>query len=68
MLKINKNSAEIATVPEAPPSTLSKKLIEFVMPTIQTMLMIKSRILLPVGLPNEFVATNTTEIKSPTIF
>jgi ABC-type tungstate transport system substrate-binding protein len=41
----------IATVPAAPPSKLSKKLIELHIPTIQITVIAASRIVIPVGFP-----------------
>jgi hypothetical protein len=45
----------IATAPEAPPSWLSKKLIEFVTPTIQKIVIRKSSDFIPVGEPTVLV-------------
>ena len=50
-----KNSEEIATVPEAPPSTLSKKFIELLKIMIKSMVMPKSITLDPVGDPTVLV-------------
>jgi len=63
-----RNNEEIATVPDAPPSTLSKKLIEFVMPTIQKTVIRISRSVLPLGDPSVFDETRTKAIPKPTVF
>jgi hypothetical protein len=51
MLKKQVPIDEIATVPAAPPSRLSKKLIELQIPTTQITVIIESKIFDPVGFP-----------------
>ena len=64
----NKKSEEMATVPEAPPSTLSKKFIELVIPTIHRVVIATSIIVFPVGLPRVLVAIKITAITRPNRF
>lgn len=61
MLRINE---EIATDPEAPPSMLSKKLMELLSPTIKVIVIMMSRILNPVGAP---IVSDWIRIKATTI-
>ena len=58
---------ETATVPAAPPSKLSKKLIELHIPTTQTIVMIVSKISEPVGFPTFSVVTRIIAVKTPAI-
>ena len=53
--------AEIAVVPAAPPSKLSKKLIELQIPTIQTIVIAISNTVEPVGFPRLFPAISNNE-------
>ena len=53
---------EIATVPAAPPSKLSKKLIELQIPTTQIIVITESKMADPVGLP-----TLSVKIKMPAV-
>ena len=56
---------EIATVPAAPPSRLSKKLIELQIPTTQITVMIESKTAEPVGLPTFLVAIKIPAVNMP---
>ena len=56
-----------ATVPAAPPSRLSKKLIELQIPTTQIIVMIESNITEPVGLPTLSVAIKIPAVNTPAI-
>jgi len=56
---------EIATVPAAPPSKLSKKLIELQIPTIHTTVIIESKIDEPVGLPTLSVISKILAVNTP---
>ena len=56
---------ETATVPAAPPSTLSKKLMELQIPTIQILVMTASRIFDDVGVPTVFPAIKTNDVNKP---
>jgi hypothetical protein len=56
---------EIATVPAAPPSRLSKKFIELHIPTTQKTVMIESNICDPVGFPTLFPSINTAAVNRP---
>ena len=56
---------EIATVPAAPPSRLSKKFIELHIPTTQITVIIESNICDPVGFPTLFPSTNTAAVNRP---
>jgi hypothetical protein len=58
---------ETATVPAAPPSKLSKKLIELHIPTTQTIVMNVSKISDPVGLPTFSVTISITAVNIPAI-
>ena len=58
---------EIATVPAAPPSRLSKKLIELQIPTTQITVIIESNIAEPVGFPTLSVKIKTPAVKTPAI-
>jgi hypothetical protein len=59
-----KKKDEIATAPEAPPSTLSKKLIELLSPTMKRTVITASKIREPVGLPkvSDKIKTSATAI------
>jgi hypothetical protein len=56
---------EIATVPAAPPSKLSKKFIELQIPTIQKTVIIESNIEDPVGLPILSVIIKILAVNTP---
>ena len=56
---------EIATVPAAPPSRLSKKFIELHIPTTQITVIIESNICDPVGFPTLFPSINTAAVNRP---
>ena len=56
---------EIATVPAAPPSKLSKKFIELQIPTIQTTVIIESKIVEPVGFPILSVIIKMLAVNTP---
>ena len=56
---------EIATVPAAPPSRLSKKFIELHIPTTQITVIIESNICEPVGFPTLSPSINTAAVKRP---
>jgi len=58
-------TAEIATVPAAPPSRLSKKLIELQIPTTQIIVIMESKKDEPVGLPTFFVIIKIIAVKIP---
>ena len=62
---MKRNIAAIASAPDAPPSILSKKLMEFVIPTIKRVVIGISIQLFPKGLPRVFVATNSAEMAIP---
>ena len=57
----------MATVPAAPPSKLSKKLIELQIPTTQITVMIESKTVEPVGLPTLSVITKIPAVNTPAI-
>ena len=63
--RINRKIAAIASAPDAPPSILSKKLMELVIPTIKRVVISISIQLFPEGLPRVFVATKSAEIANP---
>ena len=63
--RIKRNTAAIASAPDAPPSILSKKLMELVIPTIKRVVIGISIQLFPKGLPKVFVATKSIEIAIP---
>ena len=56
---------EIATVPAAPPSKLSKKFIELQIPTTQITVIIESNIAEPVGFPTLSVAIKIPAVNMP---
>ena len=56
---------EIATVPAAPPSKLSKKFIELQIPIIQTTVIIESKIEEPVGFPILSVIIKMQAVNTP---
>jgi hypothetical protein len=56
---------EIATVPAAPPSKLSKKFIELQIPTIHTTVIIESKIDEPVGFPTLSVIIKILAVNTP---
>jgi hypothetical protein len=58
---------EIATVPAAPPSKLSKKFIELHIPTTQKIVITASKMFEPVGLPTLFVTIKTLAVNIPAI-
>ena len=62
---MNSAVAVTATVPAAPPSRLSKKLIELQIPTTQMVVIIASSHLWPVGLPTVFSAIKIQAVKIP---
>ena len=66
--RIKRNTAAIASAPDAPPSILSKKLMELVIPTIKRVVIGISIQLFPKGLPKVFVATKSVEIAIPNRF
>ena len=56
---------EIATLPAAPPSKLSKKLIALQIPTTQNIVNSESKNFDPVGFPTVSVTTKSTAVKMP---
>ena len=54
-----------ATAPAAPPSRLSKKFMELVIPTTQKMVIAASRAVFPVGFPMVLVAIRKIAVKIP---
>ena len=64
MIKKSPNDVA-ATAPAAPPSRLSKKLMELLIPTIQTMVINASRSEFPEGLPTVSVEMIRIAVKIP---
>ena len=63
--KYAKANEEIATVPAAPPSKLSKKLMELQIPTTQKIVIAASKKLEPVGFATLFVIIKILAVKIP---
>ena len=63
--RMKRKIAAIASAPDAPPSILSKKLMELVIPTIKRVVIGISIQLFPKGLPRVFVVTKSAEIAIP---